>query len=103
MKCLILNFDHFTIENLCSTVRESGLYPSDKIIKRMEKVLDEKQQDLEMRKKQLEDIKQEKKEAFSVKDQEINRPVEEMKSPEEDLNRKRKLEDPTPEGKLPKL
>ena len=100
----MFDFDNFTIENLASTVRESGLYPSDKIIERMERVLDEKQQDLEIRKKQLEDIKQEKKEALSGKDQDVNKPMKEKNSEEEeDLNRKRKLEVPTPEGKISKL
>ena len=99
MKCLILNFDHFTIENLCSTVRESGLYPSDKIIERMKQLSDEIQQDLENKREQLKDAEQylteqleeleeEKKEVLSVKDQEINKLRKEKKALEEDLKRK---------------
>ena len=86
-KAKALDFDHFTINNLASTVRESGLYSSDKIIMRMEELsrekddqlenmksdLDNMESFLENTKEQLEELKQEKKEALSVKDLEITK------------------------------
>merc|ERR1712192_7905 len=112
----LFDFDHFTIKDLASTVRKSGLYPSDKIIERMEQISEVKQRVFEIMKKardnhmkgkerlieQLKDLRQEKKEALSVKDQEINKLQKEKKLLLE-LNRKRKNGGPTPEGKLRKL
>ena len=96
----MFDFDHFTIKDLASTVRKSGLYSSDKIIERMKQLSDEIQRDLENKeeeleaveedlentKEQLEELKQEKKEALSVKDQEINKLRKERKTLEEALN-----------------
>ena len=37
----IFDFESFTVEELASVVRKSGLYPSDKIITRMEQLYNE--------------------------------------------------------------
>ena len=107
----MFNLDHFTVNDLLSMrVRDSDLR-SDKIIVKIEqllegqeKILDDKQRDLKKKKRQLEEIKLKEREALSGKDQDSNKPMKEKKSEEEeDLKRKRKLEDPTSEGKISKL
>ena len=99
----MFEFDHFTPEQLALSVRESGLYPSDKIIERMNELADEIQGDLENKEGQLEDMEQDLKDtkkqleemkgALAVKDQEIDKLREEKKTLEEALNRKMKKKD----------
>ena len=98
----MFDFDHFTISDFALTVTETGLYPSDKIVERMNELadkikgdlnkkeleLDVVEEDLENTKKQLEEMK----EALAVKDQKINKLIEEKKTLKEALNRKRRIE-----------
>ena len=97
----MFDFDHFNVRDLASTVRKSGLYPSDKIIERMEQISEVKERGLLYRKEQLEDLEQETYEALSVKDQEIRKLRKEKKSLEEALNRKKKIEEQTIKCRLP--
>ena len=89
----MFDFDQFSIEDLASTVRESGLYPSDKIIERMKELADEIQGELKKKEGQLEELKQEMKETLAVKEQEIIKLINEKKiqKREEALNRKNRF------------
>ena len=48
-ECLLysFNFDHFTVSELATDVKNSGLYPSDKIIQRMDQLFKEQEDELE--------------------------------------------------------
>ena len=42
----MFDFDHFSVGDLASDVKDSSLYPTDKIIQRMEKLFEEKEESL---------------------------------------------------------
>ena len=48
-----LNFDDFTGKQLASAVRKSGLYPADKIIERMDQLLEKKEGKIRMVKEEI--------------------------------------------------
>ena len=50
-----INFEDFTIKELSSDIRKSGLYLTDKIMERMEELHDAKNEELERNKKAIEE------------------------------------------------
>ena len=123
----MFDFNHFSVQDLASDVRNSCLYPCDKIIKRMEKLFkeqqerlilngwrmnylekksEEKDEILEEKETELEQLKEKlktKNRELSLKDQEINQLKKENMFIEETLNRKRKNEEPMSKGKTVKF
>ena len=52
----MFDFNHFTVKDLASSVRKSGLYPSDKIIERMEQMFKKQEQILDKRNKLINEL-----------------------------------------------
>ena len=51
-----LNFDDFTGKQLASAVRKSGLYPADKIIERMNQILENKEEEIRMANEEIRNL-----------------------------------------------
>ena len=55
----MFDFTHFSVGDLASDVRKSSLYPTDKIIRRMEKLFEEKEESLMWKEYEFEDLEEE--------------------------------------------
>ena len=67
----LINFDHFTVEELASDVRESGLYDKDLIIEKMEQLYCETRTEMEAEMEAKEQKEKELEEELAAKEEKI--------------------------------